>query len=226
MEKPHGRRAYTSYHQSGRRFNLAISNLLPLKEETGIYFVTTIKKSSVYVVAKIIPLYLILMGVTGSSIHTGLNILPYLYHFIMLFLFLIFSLKNRENRGYVANGLKFQKVRFDFMNAKATDYTTILPTGKENAISTNELAVIMGFSDSRSLQTDIAKSRNAGQIILSSTQGGYYLPKDDVEVQEFVAVLRARAINTFRALKSAREYLQKDKGQMSFNDLEGIEDEL
>lgn len=54
------------------------------------------------------------------------------------------------------------------MNAKATDYTTILPIGKENAISTNELAVIMGFSDSRSLQTDIAKSRNAGQIILSS----------------------------------------------------------
>ena len=39
------------------------------------------------------------------------------------------------------------------MNAKATDYTTILPIGKENAISTNELAVIMGFSDSRSLQT-------------------------------------------------------------------------
>ena len=112
------------------------------------------------------------------------------------------------------------------MNAKATDYTTILPIGKENAISTNELAVIMGFSDSRSLQTDIAKSRNAGQIILSSTQGGYYFPKDDAEVQEFVAVLRARAINTFRALKSAREYLQKDKGQMSFNDLEGIEDEL
>lgn len=86
------------------------------------------------------------------------------------------------------------------MNARATDYTTILPTGKENAKSTNELAVIMGFSDSRSLQADIARSRNAGQIILSSTQGGYYLPKDDAEVQEFVAVLRARAINTFRAL--------------------------
>ena len=67
MEKPHGQKVYTNYHQSGERFNLAISNLLPLKEETGIYFVTTIKKSSVYVVAKIIPLYLILMGVTGSS---------------------------------------------------------------------------------------------------------------------------------------------------------------
>ena len=43
------------------------------------------------------------------------------------------------------------------MNAKATDYTTILPTGKENAKSTNELAVIMGFSDSRSLQAGYSK---------------------------------------------------------------------
>ena len=56
MEKPHGQKVYTNYHQSGERFNLAISNLLPLKEETGIYFVIAIKKSSIYVVAKIIPL--------------------------------------------------------------------------------------------------------------------------------------------------------------------------
>lgn len=112
------------------------------------------------------------------------------------------------------------------MSANITDYTVILPTGKENAISTNELAVIMGFGDSRSLQADIAKSRNAGQIILSSTSGGYYLPANDEEVQEFVAVLRARAINTFRALKSAREYLVKDKVQMCFDDMEVIESEL
>lgn len=56
MEKPYGQRAYTNYHQSGERFNLAISNMLSLKDETDIYFVTTIKKSSVYVVAKTIPL--------------------------------------------------------------------------------------------------------------------------------------------------------------------------
>ena len=157
MEKPHGQKVYTNYHQSGERFNLAISNLLPLKEETGIYFVTTIKKSFVYVVAKIIPLYLISLGITGSIIHTELNILPYLYHFLTLFVFLIFFLKTEKTEGYTTNGLKFQKVRFDFMNAKATDYTTILPTGKENAKSTNELAVIMGFSDSRSLQAGYSK---------------------------------------------------------------------
>lgn len=112
------------------------------------------------------------------------------------------------------------------MNTNITDYTVILPTGKENAISTAELAVIMGFSDSRSLQVDISQSRNAGQVILSSTQGGYYLPANDEEVQEFVAVLRARAINTFRALKSAREYLQRDKEQMCFDDMEVMKYDL
>lgn len=112
------------------------------------------------------------------------------------------------------------------MNMNITDYTKILPTGKENAISTDELTILLGFADARGLQTDIAKSRNAGQVILSSVQGGYYLPADDSEVEEFVAVLRARAINTFRALKSAREYLKEDKGQISFDDLGAFEDEL
>lgn len=87
MEKPQGQRVFIDFLQGGEKFNLAISKLLPLKDETGIYFVTTIKKSSVYVVAKTIPLYLILMGITGSTIHTELNILPYLYHFLVLLFF-------------------------------------------------------------------------------------------------------------------------------------------
>lgn len=110
------------------------------------------------------------------------------------------------------------------MAVNVTDYTKILPIGKENAISKNELAVLMGFSDSRTLQADIAKARDNGQVILSSTSGGYYLPANDDEVQEFVAVLRARAINTFKALKSARKYLKEDKTQMSFEDIS--EDEI
>lgn len=110
------------------------------------------------------------------------------------------------------------------MNTKTTDYTAILPKGKENAVSTGELCMILGFENSRALQADIAKSRDAGQIILSATTGGYYLPKDDAEIEEFVAVLRARAINTFKALRSAKAALEKDKGQtegqINFDDLE------
>lgn len=112
------------------------------------------------------------------------------------------------------------------MSANITDYTTILPTGKENAISTNELAVIMGFGDSRSLQADIARSRNEGQVILSSAKGGYYLPANDEEIQEFVSILQAREINTLRVLKSAREHLKRDKGQICFDDMEVMESDL
>lgn len=104
-----------------------------------------------------------------------------------------------------------------------TDYTKILSKGKKNSISSRELAVIMGFDNVRSLQADIAKSREAGQIILSSTAGGYFLPGSDEEIEEFIGVLVARAANTFKALKSAREYLNKTKGQMSFDDLEDFE---
>ena len=112
------------------------------------------------------------------------------------------------------------------MNRDITDYTKILPIGKANAVTTNDLTVLMGFSDSRALQSDISRSRDNGQIILSSTAGGYYLPANDEEVREFVGALQARAIGTFRALKSAREYLKEDKAQMSFDDMEDFADEL
>lgn len=110
------------------------------------------------------------------------------------------------------------------MAKSVTDYTKILPTGKENAISTDELTVLLGFTDTRALQTDISKARADGQIILSSTSGGYYLPANDDEVREFIGALQARAIGTFKAIKSARKYLKEDKGQMSFKDI--TEDEI
>ena len=104
-----------------------------------------------------------------------------------------------------------------------TDYTKILPTGKKNAISSKDLAFIMGFDNTRSLQADIAKSRDAGQVILSSSTGGYYLPANDEEIEEFIAVLRARAINTFKALRSAKMALEASKdmqmGQIQMGDI-------
>ena len=110
------------------------------------------------------------------------------------------------------------------MITNITDYTKILPIGKENAISTEELAKSLGFESGRALQIDIARSRNAGQVILSSTIGGYYLPQNDAEIEEFVEVLRARAINTFRAIQSAKRYLKQDKEQMNIEDI--LEDEI
>lgn len=109
------------------------------------------------------------------------------------------------------------------MSERITDYTTILPTGKANAISSKDLAFLMGFDNIRSLQTDIARSRDAGQVILSSSTGGYYLPASNAEIEEFIAILRARAINTFKALRSARIALEmeaeKQARQMKLDDI-------
>lgn len=65
-----------------------------------------------------------------------------------------------------------------------TNYELILPKGKENAISSHELAEKLGFECVRQLQTDVSRSREAGQIILSATTGGYYLPRNDEEIKE------------------------------------------
>ena len=77
---------------------------------------------------------------------------------------------------------------------------------------------ILGFENTRALQLDIARAREDGQVILSATTGGYYLPKDNAEIEEFIAILRARAINTFKALKSARKRLDKLEGQETLFD--------
>ncbi len=102
-----------------------------------------------------------------------------------------------------------------------TNYEEILPRGKENAISSQELAEKLGFESVRKLQIDVSRSRGAGQIILSATTGGYYLPVDDEEIEEFVAVLMASAINTFRALKSAKEKLKLNSNQLTLDENEG-----
>ena len=101
---------------------------------------------------------------------------------------------------------------------KVTNYEDFLPKGKENAISSTELCAVLGFENTRALQIDIAKARESGQVILSATTGGYYLPKDNKEIEEFIAILRARAINTFKALKSAKERLEQIDGQTTLFD--------
>ena len=95
------------------------------------------------------------------------------------------------------------------------DYEKVLPRGKGNAVSAAALAELLGFRSVRALQKDIEKARESGQLILSASTGGYYLPADDAEIKEFIATLKSRALMTLRAIKHARQYLNETKGQMS-----------
>lgn len=95
-----------------------------------------------------------------------------------------------------------------------------LPQGEDNAIKAKDLARQCGFKSARDLQHAIALEREAGALILSTCRhgGGYYRPSDGVagrqEVAAFMRTLRARAINTLRAIRAAREALERLDGQI------------
>lgn len=95
-----------------------------------------------------------------------------------------------------------------------TDYTKILPTGKANAVSSEDLMYKVGLHSIRALRADISKSRIAGQIIAcDTTTGGYYIPADREELTEFVRIIEARAKSTLAVLKSAKMKLRECDGQ-------------
>lgn len=97
-----------------------------------------------------------------------------------------------------------------------------LPVGKENAISSETLVKQLHLTSKRKLQNQIAKERNEGAIILSTTTGGYYQSSDRDEIAEFIKTLEKRARNTMKILKSAKKFLKNIEGQMSI-DIEDVD---
>lgn len=92
-----------------------------------------------------------------------------------------------------------------------------LKRGRNNAITSSELLALCGFNNIRDLRGQIAKERNEGFIICSTTAagGGYYLPESRKEIQEFVASMSKRAKSTFLAIRNARRLLKECEGQTS-----------
>lgn len=80
--------------------------------------------------------------------------------------------------------------------------------GRENAIPSAVLADALGFQSVRDLQTQIARERAAGAVILSDPHGGgYYLSNDPRELKRFIRTMYARAGNTLLAAESAQRAL-------------------
>ena len=91
----------------------------------------------------------------------------------------------------------------------------LLPIGKENAITTQELMRISGCGSSRELRQRIALERERGAIICSGSGRGYWKPKNRQEIQEFIKTMDARAWNTLKAAKGAKKALRTPEGQRS-----------
>lgn len=114
-------------------------------------------------------------------------------------------------------------------NRQIKNVEDYLRHGKENAISTSDLVSLIGASSPRHLQQLIAERRGAGVLILSSSsKGGYFLPTEPTtpidaekrknEIEEFIACLRSRALNTLKALKAFRRSVKIAEEQMSLFD--------
>lgn len=91
----------------------------------------------------------------------------------------------------------------------------LLPIGKENAITTQELMRISGCGSSRELRQRIALERERGAIICSGSGRGYWKPKNRQEIQEFIKTMDARAWNTLKAAKGAKKALRTNKEFMA-----------
>lgn len=84
---------------------------------------------------------------------------------------------------------------------------SLLRVGRENARTTEELCNITGLHK-RVLQKEIHNLREAGHLIISlSDVKGYFLPADRNDVASFKNQMLNRAIDIFKAIKSAKEYL-------------------
>ena len=112
---------------------------------------------------------------------------------------------NRNEYNRVHTGDQSGKIEFPIMS--------LLPVGKENAISTTDLARLTGCISTRELQQRIADERNRGALICSGSGKGYWRPKDREEIRQFVRTMNARALNTLKAAKSARAALKAPAGQ-------------
>lgn len=116
--------------------------------------------------------------------------------------------ENRNNRVHTGN--QSGKTEYPIMS--------LLPVGKENAISTADLVRLVGCGSARDLQERIAYERNHGAIICSGSGSGYWRPKNRQEIQEFIDTMGARAMNTLRATRSARMALKMPEGQQSMKE--------
>lgn len=108
-----------------------------------------------------------------------------------------------------------------------TRVTDFLKKGRSNAISGKKLAILMGYSDTRTLRHEIERERREGAVILSAQGigGGYFLPGSSQELDEYINEQSKRALTTFAVLRSAKRFRRlMQAGQMYMTALKKPED--
>ena len=104
----------------------------------------------------------------------------------------------------------------------------LLPQGERNAIPSKKLAELVGAPSVRELQNRIATEREQGKLIISPCRngGGYFRPSPGdegrMEIERYIATLRARALNTLWVLRSAKAAVNASElaGQIDMDEME------
>lgn len=103
------------------------------------------------------------------------------------------------------------------------DIMNFIAKGKENAISRQELCLLLGLPD-RAVRRMIQDARDRGEIILNAQDGAGYYTSDDVgELERQYKTNQSRALSILRQqIHLARRItLLEDVGQMTMDEVMG-----
>lgn len=88
-----------------------------------------------------------------------------------------------------------------------------IPSGRNHAISMNELALRMGVSQ-RTARKLVFEARRCGEIICSTcgeNASGYYRPDNAAEIRPYIVMQEHRIASAKTALKSAKKFVKAAK---------------
>ena len=99
---------------------------------------------------------------------------------------------------------------------------TMIPFGRENAISREDLVAMTGMSD-RNVRFRIAELRaeddGTDEVIVSiSRRSGYYRTDNPAEIEHFVNELKKRIRMTYRAIRVAMRKLSRLKARKDYGE--------
>lgn len=89
------------------------------------------------------------------------------------------------------------------------DILSLIPNGKENAISRKALVENTGLCD-RSVREAIEQLRHDGHLICTSPQGGYYQPSCIEDIERMYWSDKHRALSVLHRLKVMRQILKQE----------------
>ena len=90
--------------------------------------------------------------------------------------------------------------------------STLLNSGRENALTLRELVALTG-EDERTVRRRIHAERKGGALIMADCLHGYFLPEDPSDVQRFIRSMNGRAREVAAISRAAEIALSEMTGQ-------------